>query len=152
MVADFVARCHAAGLAAIIEPISRARVDGAPSDLHAGILDAARELGHLGADLYKAEVPRLGTGGEGAVREDCAGLSRLIDGPWVVLSSGVRPDDFPTTVEWACKEGARGFLAGRAVWREAIAAPDRAAALRTRAVDRLKRLGDIVERSVSVRA
>ena len=34
--------------------------------------------------------------------------------------SGVAPDDFPQAVDWACREGASGFLAGRAVWRSTI--------------------------------
>ncbi len=129
MVDDFVLRCRSAGLISIIEPVSRQARDGRQFDLHAGIIEAARELGHCGCDLYKAEVPMHGKGSEADVRGQCAELTRLIDGPWVVLSSGVDPDAYPTAVEWACKEGASGFLAGRAVWRNVIGQPDMNAAL-----------------------
>lgn len=149
MVRDFVARCKAAGLLSIIEPVSRKPRDGRDWDLNLGVLAAARELGDLGADLYKAEVPRHGQGGEKVVREECAELTRIVKGPWVVLSSGVAPDDFPQAVEWACKEGASGFLAGRAVWRNVIGSADIGKALREDAVVRLERLCEVVDRWVA---
>ena len=72
----------------------------------------ARELGALGADLYKARVPLHGRGPEAAIRRRCAELTGAIGSPWVVLSSGVHQDDFPRAVRLACLEGASGFLAG----------------------------------------
>lgn len=149
MVKDFVALSKKAGLISIIEPVSRKPRDGRDWDLAKGIVEAARELGNLGADLYKAEVPLYGKGGEKAVRDECAALTRIINGPWVVLSSGVSPDDFPGAVTWACKEGASGFLAGRAVWRNSIGARDIDKALREDAIPRLQRLCDTVDKAVS---
>jgi sulfofructosephosphate aldolase len=148
LVDAFVARCRRAGLLSVVEPVSRKRRDGEPCDLFAGIIAAARELGNRGADLYKAEVPFHGNGGEKAVREGCAQLTSLIQSPWVVLSSGVSPDDFPRAVEWACKEGASGFLAGRGVWRNAIGAADANKALVEDALPRLQRLCDVVDAAV----
>jgi sulfofructosephosphate aldolase len=148
LVDAFVARCRGAGLLSIIEPVSRKRRDGGPCDLYAGIIAAARELGGRGADLYKAEVPRHGTGGEKLVRDGCAQLTSLIQSPWVVLSSGLSPDDFPTAVEWACKEGASGFLAGRGVWRNAIGQGETQKALIEDALPRLQRLCDVVDAAV----
>ncbi|WP_198083438.1 aldolase [Variovorax sp. E3] len=149
MVNDFVARCRTAGLISIIEPVSKKARDGRIWDMNLGIAAAARELGGLGADLYKAEVPRHGKGGEKAVRDECAQLTTIIQGPWVVLSSGVAPDDFPRAVEWACKEGASGFLAGRAVWRNVIGSADVEKSLRDDAVVRLQRLCEVVDRVVA---
>jgi len=149
MVQDFVARCRQAGLLSIIEPVSRKPRDGRPWDVNDGIQAAAQELGNLGADLYKAEVPLHGKGGERAVREASARLTRTIQGPWVVLSSGVSPDDFPQAVEWACREGASGFLAGRAVWRNVIGSPDLPRALAQDAAARLSRLCEVVDRVVT---
>ena len=145
-VKDFINRCKKANLLSIIEPVSRKARDGRQWDLNQGIFEAARELGNLGADLYKAEVPLYGKGGEAAVRTECAKLTKIIHGPWVVLSSGVAPDDFPLAVEWACKEGASGFLAGRAVWRNVIGSKDIHQALAQDAANRLKRLCDVVDR------
>jgi sulfofructosephosphate aldolase len=146
---DFISRCRDAGLISIIEPVSRKPHDGRTWDLADGILAAAKELGNRGADLYKAEVPRYGKGGEAAVRAGCAALTRVIQSPWVVLSSGVAPDDFPVAVEWACREGASGFLAGRAVWRGVVGTPNTEEALVTDAVPRLQALCDVVDRVVS---
>lgn len=149
MVRDFVARCRQAGLLSIIEPVSRKPRDGRPWDVNDGIQAAAQELGNLGADLYKAEVPLHGKGGERAVREASARLTRTIQSPWVVLSSGVSPDDFPQAVEWACREGASGFLAGRAVWRNVIGSPNLPRALAQDAAARLSRLCEVVDRVVT---
>lgn len=148
MVQDFIHRCRQFGLLSIIEPVSRKPRDGRPWDVNDGIQAAAEELGNLGADLYKAEVPMHGQGGERAVRDACARLTRTIYGPWVVLSSGVSPDAFPQAVEWACREGASGFLAGRAVWRNVIGTPDVQRALVDDAAVRLERLCNVVDRVV----
>lgn len=149
MVDEFIAKCRAAGLLSIIEPVSRKPRDGRPHDLDAGILAAARELGSRGGDLYKAEVPLGGAGAESEIVRRCEELTSAIASPWVVLSSGVAPDRFPTAVGWACKGGASGFLAGRAVWRGVIGAPDIRKALETDAVERLKRLCDAVDEAVA---
>ena len=148
LVNDFIGRCRQAGLISIIEPVSRKPRDGRDWDVNDGIQAAADELGDLGADLYKAEVPLYGKGGERAVREASARLTRTIQSPWVVLSSGVSPDDFPQAVEWACREGASGFLAGRAVWRNVIGSQDLGRALIEDAASRLSRLCDVVDRVV----
>jgi sulfofructosephosphate aldolase len=148
LVDDFVARCRAAGLVSIVEPVCRKRRDGQAWNTAEGILPAARELGGRGADIYKAEMPLFGKGPEAEVRRACAELTRTVTGPGVVLSSGVEPDAFPQAVEWACREGASGFLAGRAVWRTVLGQPDIEAALRQDAVPRLQRLAEVVDRVV----
>jgi sulfofructosephosphate aldolase len=61
----------------------------------------------------------------------------------------VTPDDFPQAVEWACREGASGFLAGRAVWRNVIGSPDIPRALIQDAARRLARLCEVVDRVVA---
>jgi sulfofructosephosphate aldolase len=148
MVERFVRRCRSAGLLSIIEPVSRAPRDGRDWDREAGVLAAARELGALGADLYKAEVPMRGTGPDAEVMRRCALLTSAVASPWVVLSSGVAPDDFPRAVELACRAGASGFLAGRAVWRSVIGAPDIGSALRRDAAPRLQHLAEVVDANV----
>ena len=148
MVEQFVDRCRSAGLLSIIEPVSRGPRRGGGWDWDAGVLDAARELGGRGADLYKAEVPRHGTGDAAAISRGCAGISAAVSSPWVVLSSGVAPHAFPRAVELACREGASGFLAGRAVWSACVGAPDLERALAQDAVPRLQRLAELVDDSV----
>lgn len=151
MAEDFIRRCRSAGLISIIEPLSRRPVSGGSFDWNAGVLRAAAELGALGADLYKAEVPFHAQESEAAVRDACATLNGLIASEWVVLSSGVPEHLFPTAVRWACAEGASGFLAGRAVWASTLGKPDVAGALRTEARQRLNLLCDVVDEAVLVR-
>jgi sulfofructosephosphate aldolase len=151
MVEEFVARCRAAGLVSIVEPVSRGPLDGGSWDWDAGVLAAARELGSLGADLYKSEVPLRGQGGESEIRRRCAELNDTLGSPWVVLSSGVPHELFPRAVELACAEGASGFLAGRAVWSSVIGSRDVERDLREVSVPRLQRLGDIVDAAVNGR-
>ena len=148
MTRRFVAQCKDAGLVSIIEPVAKPPRGAVPYDWNAGVLEAAKELGGLGADLYKAEVPLHGRGSEAALRSACAALTKAISSPWVVLSSGVEPDEFPRAVELACKEGASGFLAGRAVWKPVIGQPNLKAALAGEATDRLKRLCEVADRAV----
>lgn len=145
MVERFLGRCRSADLISIVEPVSRPPRGGRAFDREHGVIAAARELGALGADLYKAEVPRHGRGPEAEIRRGCAELTEAIASPWVVLSSGVAPGDFPRAVELACAEGASGFLAGRAVWKPVIGAPDLDGALRSEAVPRLCRLARLVD-------
>lgn len=149
MVKEFVERCRTAGLISIIEPLSRKPINGGEFDWDKGVIEAAKELGSLGADLYKAEIPFHGQASESDVRAACAEITRAVDGPWVVLSSGVPEDIFPTAVRWACLEGASGFLAGRAVWLSCIGSEDVVQSLETDAVQRLTHLCDVVDEVVS---
>lgn len=152
MVERFVDRARSAGLISIVEPVSRGRADGKPSDTEAGVLEAAKELGGLGFDLYKAEVPLKGQGEDDEIRRRSAQLTEAINSPWVVLSSGVPQDRFPDAVRLSMSEGADGFLAGRAVWSACIGTPDVEEALRTDAVSRLKALGELVDEQMASRA
>jgi sulfofructosephosphate aldolase len=62
-----------------------------------------------------------------------------------VLSQGVERDDFPAAVRAACRGGASGFLAGRALWSDVVGAPDVPAVLRGVSVPRLARLAELVD-------
>ena len=149
MVDDFIARCRRGGLPSIVEPVARRPRAGGEWDREAAILHAAAELGGRGADIYKGEVPYYGTGSEMEIRTACAAITRSVQGPWVVLSSGVPQDAFPQAVTWACQEGASGFLAGRGIWAGTIGKPDLPRALQEDAVPRLQRLCDVVDRAVA---
>jgi sulfofructosephosphate aldolase len=151
MVVDFVQRCREAGLISIIEPVCKAPRSGGDWDWDAAVIAAAQELGDLGADLYKGEVPLKGKGTDDELRTACAELGSKITSPWVVLSSGVAADDFPRAVRIACEAGASGFLAGRAVWRNCIGADDLVSALQDDAVPRLKKLVAVVDEVVGAR-
>jgi sulfofructosephosphate aldolase len=149
LVDEFIARCRGAGLASVVEPVTRRPRDGSAWDREAAIISAARELGSRGQDLYKCEVPLYGAAPEAEIRGACAAIARHVQSAWVVLSSGVQQSDFPGAVEWACREGASGFLAGRAIWSGVIGSTDIPRALREDAVPRLEGLCAVVDRAVS---
>ncbi|GAA4493790.1 sulfofructosephosphate aldolase [Actinoallomurus oryzae] len=142
----FVALCRDAGLLSVLEPVAVPAPGQTDFDLDAAILDAASVLGPSGPSLYKAQVPSRGRGSMSELVAACEKLDGRLSRPWVVLSNGVEAADFPAAVEAACRAGASGMLAGRALWRDAIATPDPAAALRARSADRLRRLGETVDR------
>jgi sulfofructosephosphate aldolase len=147
LVREFLDVSRDAGLPGIVEGVVRppAGVDEADwTEREDALLEAARELGALRPDIYKAQVPFNGTGSPEAITERCRSMSDMLPCPWVVLSSGVSIEDYPAAVEAACRGGASGFLAGRAVWRDALVA-DPEPVLRERAVPRLQRLADIVD-------
>lgn len=141
----FVAACHDVGLAAVLEPVVPA--GRAPDPVTAGhwIVEAARELGSLGADLYKAQVPLAGRGSDDDTVAWSRRLTAVLPCPWVCLSNGVAPEDFPRAVTLTCRGGASGFLAGRAVWSDCVGDTP-AARLRRIAVPRLAALAHEVDR------
>lgn len=149
MVEEFVELCDKYDVASIIEPVARPALSGVNTDINAGILEAAAELGALGAHLYKAQVPTLGEGSDEDIFRACSQLTDSIDGPWVVLSSGVAADRFPETVRIACEAGGSGFLAGRAVWASAVGANDLENHLTTASIPRLQLLTATVDEAMA---
>lgn len=129
MAEEFVRRCAQAGLLSVLEPVVQPAPAEDDFDLDTAIVEAARQLGPLRPDLYKAQVPNRGVGDAEAIVKTCAQLTETLPGPWVVLSNGVARDDFPRAVELACRGGASGTLAGRALWTPALAVGDPVPAL-----------------------
>lgn len=149
LVTEFTDAAHAAGLPAIVEGVVRPPsgvTEDAWTEREAALLEATKELGAHRPDLYKAQVPDHGRGDPDSLTARCREMTAVLPCPWVVLSSGVTIDDFPGAVEAACRGGASGFLAGRAVWRDALV-DDPRPVLRERAVPRMQRLAEIVDRA-----
>ena len=109
------------------------------------IVAAARELGALRPSLYKCQVPLAGRGEPSEITRHARAIDDALPCPWVVLSRGFDPADFPQAVEAVCKGGASGVLAGRAAWTSALAADDPAELLRSDSVPRLEQLGATVD-------
>lgn len=135
-----LARTH--GLLSVLEGVVRGP-EG--FDREQAIVEAAHELASVGCDLYKGEVPTHGTGAPEEITEWCLRIDSAVPCPWVVLSQGVDPAVFPAAVEAACRGGASGMLAGRAVWTATLAAGDPTALLREHSVPRLRQLAEIVD-------
>ncbi|WP_053203766.1 hypothetical protein [Jiangella muralis] len=143
---EFVEQARKRGVLSVLEPVVRATPDELGRgtwDLNPAIAEAARELSPLGPSLYKAQVPSAGEGDPAALLDACRALDDAVTGPWVVLSQGVRQDRFPAAVEAACRAGASGFLAGRALWSDVVGGP--LTELAARSAPRLRRLTEIVD-------
>jgi len=139
-------RCRDAGLIGILEAIVREpRRPTGDLDREAAIVNAAGFLGEVGPDLYKCEVPFQGRADDASIGRVCDKVTSVLPCPWVVLSQGVAIADYPHALEIACRSGASGFLAGRAVWADAVAHDDYRAQLDAVSVPRLRRLIEIVD-------
>ncbi len=139
---QFMALSRRLGMPGIVEGVFRpadlASISDADRD--EALVTAARDFATTGPDMYKAEVPSYGRGEPAAITATASRISEVLSCPWVVLSSGVSADDFPAAVV-ACREGgASGFLAGRAIWADAVDAQDPVDFLQTVSTTRLQRM------------
>jgi sulfofructosephosphate aldolase len=125
----------------VLEPVVRVP----DADREDAIVEAARELGATRPSLYKCQVPLAGRGDPAEITRRAHEIDAALTVPWVVLSQGVEPDDFPAAVEASCRGGASGMLAGRAIWTPALADDDPTESLRTHSVPRLRELAAIVD-------
>jgi sulfofructosephosphate aldolase len=144
----FVGVAAARGVLSVLEPVVRATPEETAAgtwDTEAAIAEAARELSPLGPSLYKVQVPLGGRAEPAELERACATLGESITGPWVVLSQGVDRDDFAGAVRAACRGGASGFLAGRALWSDVVGRPDVPSALAEVSVPRQERLVELVD-------
>jgi sulfofructosephosphate aldolase len=129
------------GLLSVLEPVVRVPEEARED----AIVEAARELGATRPSLYKCQVPLYGRGDPAEITRLACEIDAVLPCPWVVLSQGVDPADFPRAVEAACKGGASGMLAGRAVWTSTLGADDPTELLRQHSVPRLQELAAIVD-------
>lgn len=151
MIRGVVEECHRWDLPVFLEPMSYsvdsdiAKESAAYAAERAEIvIETARRLSRTGADVLKMEFPLdiQYDRDHASWRRACAGLSDASAVPWVLLSAGVDFEQFKPQAQIACESGASGFLAGRAIWKEAatMAESERCAFLRDAASDRLTQL------------
>jgi len=154
LVGRVVAECHQWDLPVFLEPMSYSLDPAAPKDSEAfaaeraaAVIETARRLSRSGADVLKMEFPLdiKFNQDRTAWQRACEALSAASAVPWVLLSAGVDFDQFKPQAQVACERGASGFLAGRAIWKEAAAMSpaERAAFLEATARPRLRQLLDI---------
>jgi tagatose 1,6-diphosphate aldolase len=154
LVRDTAAACHASDLPLFVEPLSYsldANVSKSSAEFAAQrpaiVRETARRLGAIGPDILKMEFPvhaAIDTN-EANWQSACAAISEASAVPWVLLSAGVDFSVFERQAQIACQNGASGFLAGRAIWKECVKMPseERQNFLRNTAVERLTRLNDV---------
>jgi len=112
------------------------------------VIKTARHITNLPIDVLKSEFPAdlRYEKDKTKLTDLCRQLDEASAVPWVVLSAGVDFEPFCQQVEIACRGGASGFLAGRAIWQEAMhidKAKERIKFLATVGTDRLKKLNEI---------
>ena len=124
------------------------------------VIDSVRDFAkpEFGIDLFKLESPLPMAGlpapdapGAAAVQDLYHAMGAVCAGtPWVLLSAGGSQASFQQALTYACRAGASGFLAGRAVWWDALAVyPDAVQvrkALQQAALPYLQSLREIVAR------
>jgi sulfofructosephosphate aldolase len=137
----FVELAAEQGVLSVLEPVVRVPEE----QREEAIVEAARELGATRPSLYKCQVPLYGRGDPDEITRRAREIDAALPVPWVVLSQGVEPEDFPRAVEASCKGGASGMLAGRAVWTATLAADDPTERLREVSVPKLQELAAIVD-------
>jgi len=154
IVARIVAECHQYDLPLFLEPlaysidltIARESAEFASTLQHI-VTETARRLGALKPDVLKLEFPlNISVEQDQALwRTACEQISSVCPVPWVILSAGVDFEAFVPQVEIACRAGASGFLAGRAIWKESVTMSDddRQQFIKTVAVDRARRLTEL---------
>ena len=146
--------CQQHDLPFVVEPLSYPVGEETRNPAHYAkvkeqlVLKTARHISNLPIDVLKSEFPgdlRYNQD-KGSLADLCRQLDEASAVPWVVLSAAIDFETFCQHVEIACRGGASGFLAGRAIWQEAMQldkARERTKFLATVGADRLKKLNEI---------
>jgi tagatose 1,6-diphosphate aldolase len=162
LVARLADQCLEEDIAFLVEPVSypieekgRINRSGASSKKFAEIkpglvIETARKITALPIDVLKAEFPAdiKFEQDEEKLLGFCRELNQASRLPWVLLSAGVDFDSFKKQVKIACKAGASGFLAGRALWQEGAqirSRDERMNFFQKTAAPRLKELAEIAD-------
>ena len=151
LVAQVAAECAEQDLLLFVEPLSYS-IDPnhkklSPEERRQVVIETARRLTPLGADVLKAEFPldAQAEPDEKAWASACAELTEASSTPWVLLSAAVDYATFLRQVTVACQNGASGVAVGRAVWKEAagLTGETRASFLGGVARRRMERITDL---------
>lgn len=153
-VQKLAADCVAQDMPFVVEPVSYrvANKEASPEDFAKVkpklVVETARQITALPIDVLKAEFPAdLEYEKDKARLSDlCHQLNEASQVSWVILSAGVNFELFYQEVELACRAGASGFLAGRALWQEATqikSREERLNFLETTVVSRLESLTEL---------
>jgi tagatose 1,6-diphosphate aldolase len=156
LVARLADQCLEEDIAFLVEPLSYPIEEAGTSskrfaEIKPGlVIETARQITALPIDVLKAEFPAdiKFEQDEGKLLGLCQELNKASRLPWVLLSAGVDFNSFKKQVEIACKAGASGFLAGRALWQEGVQIRSREARMKffqNTAAPRLKELAEIAD-------
>jgi len=156
LVARLADQCLEEDIAFLVEPVSypieKAETSSKKfAEIKPGlVIETARQITALPIDVLKAEFPAdiKFEQDEGKLLGLCRELNQASRLPWVLLSAGVDFESFRKQVKIACKAGASGFLAGRALWQEGAqirSRDERMNFFQNTAAPRLKELAEIAD-------
>ena len=157
LVARLADECVAEDIAFLVEPVTYAIEEGEKAKEKFAerkpelVIETARLVTAQPVDVLKAEFPADidFEQDEQKLLKLCQELDKASRLPWVLLSAGVDFGSFRKQVEIACKAGASGFLAGRALWQEGARIGSRQERIEffcNTAAVRLKELAEIADR------
>ncbi|BAS27012.1 tagatose 1,6-diphosphate aldolase [Limnochorda pilosa] len=159
LVRQVSARCRALDIALMVEVVTYPSSDDQSreafqAERRALVVESAARITALGIDLFKAEFPVAPavTQDEAVWYQACRELTEASRTPWALLSAGVDFDTYARQLKVACRAGASGFVAGRAIWREAAEETDssrRQAFLNRVMPERLRELVAIARREAA---
>jgi len=155
MVEKVAEACRRYDIPLFLEPVSFSIQPGVSKDSdefarerRRVVVETARRLSGMGIDVLKAEFPvdPLREQDERVWREACEELTAASAVPWALLSAAVPFDLFERMVAVACEAGASGFIAGRAIWIDALRVPESDVdRVLGEAADRLTRLSALAD-------
>jgi len=156
LIARLADQCLEEDIAFLVEPVSYPIEKAGTSskkfaEIKPGlVIETAQQITALPIDVLKAEFPAdiKFEQDEGKLLGLCRELNRASRLPWVLLSAGVDFESFRKQVKIACKAGASGFLAGRALWQEGAqirSRDERMNFFQNTAAPRLKELAEIAD-------
>jgi tagatose 1,6-diphosphate aldolase len=116
------------------------------------IIETARRLSSLGADVLKMEFPvDIETNKDRTYwAMACSELTEASLCPWILLSASVDFDTYFDQVSIACQQGSSGIAVGRAVWKEAISLKSqyrRKEFLTNAAYERMEKLSSLCQKT-----
>lgn len=126
LVSKIALECNKCDLPFYVEPhsysLSKSTNKLSPEEKRKVVIETARRLTPLGADILKTEFPLEISAdmNEASWAKACAELSRASVIPWVLLSASASFEIFLRQVTIACEEGSSGVAVGRAVWSDAV--------------------------------
>ncbi len=156
LVARLADQCIKEDIAFLVEPVTYpiSQDEGSSkkfAEIKPGlVIETARQITSLPIDVLKAEFPAdiKFEQDEGKLLKLCRELNNASMLPWVLLSAGVDFESFKKQVKIACKAGASGFLAGRALWQEGAQIRNRTERMsffQNTAAPRLKELAELAD-------
>lgn len=98
--------CQKEGMIYLLEPLSYL-VEGSREK---EVLSIAEALKEIPVSIWKFEYP--------GTYEACKKITKMMNKPWVLLSAGMKYDQYKEALRIAMSAGASGFAVGRALWQE----------------------------------